>query len=981
MENLKKILCLVFTAIIVVSLTCSVKASAFSDDDSGDKQFRQELQPAPSGFRLSSIKNLPLNPSSTLLNEILAAENTPPKYDSRDVNGKNYVSSVKNQGSFGTCWAFTAVAVAEADLMRNSKFTETTANMSEIQHAFFTYNRVADPLNLITNDKITLSQGNFLNSGGNNLVSSLVLASWTGMTNETATAPYTYSNVTTSTKIAANKSFGNNAAVLKNAFWILPSDKEAIKRNIMTYGAAGINYYVSGTYYNTDSAAYYNNSVASTNHAVTAVGWNDDYSKTNFLSGKQPSSDGAWLVKNSWGTGWGKAGYFWLSYEDKGLLSSGNYAVILDVDDVHNYTKNYQYDGTAGLSWFSVKDNIYSSNVFEATEDEMLGAVAFMTRNTNVNYEISIYKNPDTDKPNSGTKMTESPKTGAVSYEGYHTVELDKGIKLNKGDKFAVVVKLSKLGSNVMAPIESYSNWGWLINNPKSAAGQSYISTNGTNWTDIGKGDANKNVRVKAFTTSMSEMAKSIKYALHGGTFTTPAQNGYVIGDSFELSKPTRTGYNFGGWYETEDYIGSPVTAITASDQENKTFFAKWNPKKYNIKVVASGVKGGGTIKVSGTEIITEKTFAVEFGTYLDLEAITEPGYYFWHWTDIRGAFRSVEKNYSHFVNESIEVHAVFVKEASTCVVETQSSGGGTASVTAPSLYGKYQFGTNVEVIADNDAGNNFVNWTNQYGQVVSTYETYSFRAVVDSILTANFVGNDKPSLSLKASPQFGGVVNDDTSVDAGHGESKIIAIPSEGYVFDYWTVDGEEKPGDITMKALIKVNYDRGTEVMAYFKEAPLISVNKTGVGTVAEKIFFEDEKEYREVTATPAEGYRFDCWKLNGVKVSSTYRYSFECNVNKNVVADFLKIGTASITIKKSGKNAASVSWAKVPGAEKYLIYNKQGSGAWKYVGATSSASFLSKNLARKKSYSYRVQVQCNTGEKITKGSFSGIKTIKIK
>ena len=82
-----------------------------------------------------------------------------------------------------------------------------------------------------------------------------------------------------------------------------------------------------------------------TNHDIRLVGWDDNFSKSNFMPGYQPPSDGAWLVRNSWGyNGYGQNGYFWLSYEDVSLTR--RYATAYDAaygsGNIDQYA--YSYD-------------------------------------------------------------------------------------------------------------------------------------------------------------------------------------------------------------------------------------------------------------------------------------------------------------------------------------------------------------------------------------------------------------------------------------------------------------------------------------------------------------------------------------------------------------------------------------------------------------------------------------------------------------
>ena len=60
---------------------------------------------------------------------------------------------------------------------------------------------------------------------------------------------------------------------------------------------------------------YFYNGAANENHGISIVGWNDNMVVADKGYGT-PSASGVWIVKNTWGTGFGDGGYFYVSYED-----------------------------------------------------------------------------------------------------------------------------------------------------------------------------------------------------------------------------------------------------------------------------------------------------------------------------------------------------------------------------------------------------------------------------------------------------------------------------------------------------------------------------------------------------------------------------------------------------------------------------------------------------------------------------------------
>ena len=421
-----------------------------------------------------------------------------------------------------------------------------------------------------------------------------------------------------------------------------------------------------------------------------------------------------------------------------------------------------------------------------------------------------------------------------------------------------------------------------------------------------------------------------------------------IKGRTWTLTETPDAGYTFVNWFEVineERVFYSNETSISEEAQADRTFVAYYTLNSYDITttVAPDAVPATATeITVAGT--VTGDDTYHHYDT-CTLVATPSTGYHFVNWTE-NDVEVSTSATYAFTVvggralvaNFELDTHEITVTVSPAEVPATATEITAAGSIEGTGTYNYYDMCT---LTATPSTGYHFVNWT-ENGTEVATTAIYELMVEGDRALVANFE-LDTHTITLNvadvtvdvpaAAPAVPGTVTGDGTYNY-YAMCTLVATSATGYHFVNWTESGQEVSTSATYEFMITedralvANFELDTHVITLSvadvtentpAAAPAVPGTVTGDGTY---------NYYATCTlvATPATGYHFVNWTVNGTEVSTSATYEFMVEGDRALVANF-ELDTHTITV-----NVADVT-DNTPAAAPAVPGTVTGDGTYNY------------------------------------------------
>ncbi len=483
---------------------------------------------------------------------------TPPSYpEAYDLRDENLVTKVKLQNPYGTCWGFAGIAAAESSILKSNLYSGTPEiDLSEKHLAYFARRTIRDNSSnphsqngegIIVTQEPEKSSSYY--EGGLSVYATQLFSSGRGPVLESRGEVYQYHgrnrvvdesdlwysedddwSINDDLAFVQDYALKQSAMLPNPAEYLIAGDTsnfaraiEAMKSEVYAGRPLQLSFFASvarpgeedlADYINLSTWAHYTFNRENANHAVTVVGWDDNYPKENFVhtyvdqeshervESPAPANNGAWLVKNSWGSGesefpnrgsgsWGllqgqdrgpdyepssgalHTGYFWLSYEDLSIDTIET--LTFENSDPNTVIAQYDLMPVNTILPYESTSVIKMGNVFRAgdfTDADSLRitdvGIFTVTPQTSAHYDLYVLDENYTD-PEGEVPIAQGDVT--YPYGGFHKTPLSETILVGENEYFSLVVTLdpgSQGKYQYLGPVGLTEDWYTHHPNPEN---------------------------------------------------------------------------------------------------------------------------------------------------------------------------------------------------------------------------------------------------------------------------------------------------------------------------------------------------------------------------------------------------------------------------------------------------------------------------------------------------------------------------------
>ena len=396
----------------------------------------------------------------------------------------------------------------------------------------------------------------------------------------------------------------------------------------------------------------------------------------------------------------------------------------------------------------------------------------------------------------------------------------------------------------------------------------------------------------------------TITYHVNDGTEKIHTET-YDFGETIEWLTLTRTGYDFGGWFTTQECVTQ--IKLTTMPSRDVDVYAKWDIKTYEISISSSE---NGTVTPSSNQ-------TVEYNSTLTVYIDPDEGYHVKQIFVNDYRLNSIEmsdaiENGYTFANIS-DNHSIHVDfEINVYTINATCSGAGTIN---PSGVAEYQFNQTVNYVASPSIG-----YSIKAIYVDGTPLDVDFTGMMSYTYTFENINNNHTIRVEFSSSEYTicvtyegeGQVSPDETFSANYGESKTVTFsPAEGHYISAIVIDDLDLTGT-TLTSVInqgsytfqEINRNRSIHIV-FTAHVYKVTIKTDGEGTVTSDKDLDEVKHGEDRTINlniDLDKYSVDVY-INGIKINGFSDNTIALkNIDKDIVIE-IKITKKSFFETKLG------------------------------------------------------------------------------